>query len=435
MSQEATPTPLVDSSAFYDEAVYQRELNVIFRRTWLFVGHESMIPNPGDFITTYMADDAVIVCRDKESNVRVLLNKCRHRGNKVCQFDKGNANIFRCSYHGWSYNTDGQLRHVPLGESAYGALFDKDNMSLVSPRVATHKGLIFACWDPASPSLSDYLGESLLWYLDNFLLDSDPQGLQVVPGLHRYLIPANWKLLAENFGGDQYHFGATHGSVTALANGKRLSRINFSIDEGTHYSVVAAGEAPHGLLQLAVGDNFYQDDLAQADTLGPEAVEWLRERYRRQSARLARNAVQPYSFHAANIFPNFSMIGLGTAFYGRGFVLWQPRGPRLTEVWEWCLVEKSAPPSVKERMVFVLSQRQSAAGLVAPDDHENFERLTDALDTGVAREVMFDYSLGQDVEPAESLIAELPGNVRPQISESYQREFYRHWLRAITELG
>lgn len=92
-------------------------------------------------------------------------------------------------------------------------------------------------------------------------------------------------------------------------------------------------------------------------------------------------------------------------------------------------------PSVKERMVFVLSQRQSAAGLVAPDDHENFERLTDALDTGVAREVMFDYSLGQDVEPAESLIAELPGNVRPQISESYQREFYRHWLRAITELG
>lgn len=275
----------------------------------------------------------------------------------------------------------------------------------------------------------------MLWYLDNFLLDSDPQGLQVVPGLHRYLIPANWKLLAENFGGDQYHFGATHGSVTALANGGRLSRINFSIDEGTHYSVVAAGEAPHGLLQLAVGDNFYQDDLAQADTLGPEAVEWLRERYRRQSARLAGNAVQPYSFHAANIFPNFSMIGLGTAFYGRGFVLWQPRGPRLTEVWEWCLVEKSAPPSVKERMVFVLSQRQSAAGLVAPDDHENFERLTDALDTGVAREVMFDYSLGQDVEPAESLIAELPGNVRPQISESYQREFYRHWLRAITELG
>lgn len=162
MSQEATPTPLVDSSAFYDEAVYQRELNVIFRRTWLFVGHESMIPNPGDFITTYMADDAVIVCRDKESNVRVLLNKCRHRGNKVCQFDKGNANIFRCSYHGWSYNTDGQLRHVPLGESAYGALFDKDNMSLVSPRVATHKGLIFACWDPASPSLSDYLGELAL---------------------------------------------------------------------------------------------------------------------------------------------------------------------------------------------------------------------------------------------------------------------------------
>ncbi len=89
--------------------MYQRELDSIFKRSWLFVGHESMIPKPGDFRTTYMADDAVIVCRDKESRVRVLLNKCRHRGgNKVCQFDMGNANIFHCSYHGWSYDTAGR---------------------------------------------------------------------------------------------------------------------------------------------------------------------------------------------------------------------------------------------------------------------------------------------------------------------------------------
>lgn len=93
------PALPIDSSAFYDEAVYQRELDSIFKRSWLFVGHESMIPKPGDFRTTYMADDAVIVCRDKESRVRVLLNKCRHRGNKVCQFDMGNANIFHCGYH------------------------------------------------------------------------------------------------------------------------------------------------------------------------------------------------------------------------------------------------------------------------------------------------------------------------------------------------
>ncbi|WP_234904394.1 aromatic ring-hydroxylating oxygenase subunit alpha [Mycolicibacterium frederiksbergense] len=123
----------IDSSAFYDEAVYQRELDSIFKRSWLFVGHESMIPKPGDFRTTYMADDAVIVCRDKESRVRVLLNKCRHRGNKVCQFDKGNANIFHCSYHGWSYDTAGRLRSVPLAESAYGPQFDKASMGLVSP--------------------------------------------------------------------------------------------------------------------------------------------------------------------------------------------------------------------------------------------------------------------------------------------------------------
>ena len=114
----------------------------------------------------------------------------------------------------------------------------------------------------------------------------DPNGLQVVPGLHRYLMPVNWKLLAENFGGDQYHFAATHGSVAALSNAGQTARINFSIDEGQHYSVVLDGCAPHGLLQLAIGDNFYQDDLAQAETLGTEAVEWLTERQRRQNERL-----------------------------------------------------------------------------------------------------------------------------------------------------
>lgn len=424
---------VVDSSAFYDEDVYRRELETIFRRSWLFVGHESMIPTPGDFITTYMADDAVIVTRDRSGEVRVLLNKCRHRGNKVCLFDKGNASIFHCSYHGWSYDTAGRLRSVPLQKSVYPEDFDRGAMGLLSPQVAVHKGLIFARWAEDGPSLQEFLGPDLIWYLDNFMLDSDPQGLQVVPGLHRYMMPVNWKLLAENFGGDQYHFAATHGSVTALSKAGKTERINFSIDEGQHYSVALDGEAPHGLLQLTVGENFYQDDLAQAEALGEEAVEWLTERYRRQQERLESHEVQPYSFHVANIFPNFSMIGLGTALYGRGLILWQPRGPRQTEVWEWCFVEKSAPKSVKERMVFVLSQRQSAAGLVAPDDHENFERISDALDTATAKDVRFNYQLGAGVEPPESLMPQLPGNVRPQISETYQRSFYRHWHRVMGE--
>lgn len=422
---------VIDASDFYSEAIYQRELRTIFRHSWLFVGHESMMPNRGDFITTYMADDAVIVCRDKNNKIQVLLNKCRHRGNKVCLFDKGNSEIFQCSYHGWNYDCSGALKGVPLSEEVYGNDFRRSDLGLISAQVSTYKGLIFANWDAEAPALEQYLGKDLLWYLDNFLLDADSQGLQVLPGLHRYLMPVNWKLLAENFGGDQYHFSATHGSLIAATKAGGTERINFSIDRGTHFSVVANGTAPHGVLQLAIGENFYQDDLAQAKSIGEDAVTWVMERYQRQQKLLCDIDVKPYSFRVANIFPNFSLIGVGTAFYGRGFILWQPRGPQETEVWEWCLVEKSAPQLVKERMAFVLGQRQSAAGLVAPDDHENFERISDSLNTNRAKEVRFIYQLGTDAEKLGSVVPQLPGNVQPQISESYQRAFYKHWSQVI----
>lgn len=422
----------VDASAFYDEELYQRELATIFRRSWLFVGHESMIPRPNDFITTFMADDPVIVSRDSGGAVRVLLNKCRHRGNKVCLFDKGNAGTFRCNYHGWSYDTAGRLKSVPDQQELYGEDIRKAELGLVEPRVATHKGLIFACWDANAPGLTAFLGEDLIWYLDNFLLDTDPEGITVVPGLHRYVMPVNWKLLAENFGGDQYHFAATHASVNALAKAGKADRINFDVDESQHYSVVLTdGGAPHGLLQLAVGDKFFHDDLAQASRLGDDTVAWVTARHERIQRQLAPSPVRPYSFHVANVFPNFSMIGLGTALYGRGLILWQPRGPRETEVWQWCFVERSAPRAAMEQMVFVLSQRQSAAGLVAPDDHENFLRMTDVMATNRGRDVVFNYDLGLAVETEASLVPDLPGHVRPQISEAYQRAFYRHWLDAV----
>jgi phenylpropionate dioxygenase-like ring-hydroxylating dioxygenase large terminal subunit len=430
--QSVTPT-LHDASMFYDEDVYRQEMATVFHRSWLFVGHETMIPNPGDYITTYMADDAVIVTRDRSGEVKVLLNKCRHRGNKVCLFDRGNTSTFHCSYHGWSYDTSGRLRGVPLQKDVYPESFDREAMSLVSPSVAIHKGLIFARWAQDGPSLEEYLGADLLWYLDNLLLDADPEGLHVTPGFHRYVMPVNWKLLAENFGGDMYHFGATHGSVTALSKAGQANRINFSIDEGDLYSVTLNGLAPHGLLQLGIGENFFQEDLRLAKSIGDEAVEWLNMRYWRQQELLAGHGPKPYSFHVANVFPNFSMIGMGTALYARGLILWVPRGPRETEVWEWCLVEKSAPRSVKERMVYILSQRQSAAGLVAPDDHENFERMSDAMVTNRSKDVPYHYGLGEGVEAEESLVPELPGNVRPAMSETYQRSFYRHWHRIMEE--
>src|SRR5262249_22958623 len=154
----------------------------------------------------------------------------------------------------------------------------------------------------------------------------------------------------------------------------------------------------HGLGGLALGEDSYENDLAQAEQLGAEAVDWVRYRYQRLHEALQQCSAKPYSFHHGNIFPHFSINGLGSAIYGRSLILWHPRGPHQTEVWQWCAVEKEAPTIVKKMAAFVVMQRFSAAGMVAPDDNENFDRLTDNLQTYVSRQLPFNYSmaLGHD---------------------------------------
>jgi phenylpropionate dioxygenase-like ring-hydroxylating dioxygenase large terminal subunit len=103
----------ISREIFVNDEIYKKELERIFTRAWLFVGHESQIPNPGDFFVSSMSEESVILCRDREGKVHVFLNSCRHRGMKVCRYDEGNAAVLTCPYHGWSYSTDGRLVGVP----------------------------------------------------------------------------------------------------------------------------------------------------------------------------------------------------------------------------------------------------------------------------------------------------------------------------------
>ncbi len=100
----------ISREIFIDDRIYAEELEKIFARAWLFVGHASQIKNPGDFFVSRMGEESVILCRDREGKIHVFLNTCRHRGMKVCRYDFGNTGLFTCPYHAWGYATDGQAR-------------------------------------------------------------------------------------------------------------------------------------------------------------------------------------------------------------------------------------------------------------------------------------------------------------------------------------
>jgi phenylpropionate dioxygenase-like ring-hydroxylating dioxygenase large terminal subunit len=422
---------------YWNPEIYQRELERIYGTAWLFVGHNSMIPAPGDYISNFMGNDPIILCRDKSSHVQVYLNRCRHRGNKVCLFDSGNTRSFRCNYHGWTYDLEGRLAGVPQLDKAYDADFPRSSLGLVSPaHIATHRGMIFATWNEHAPSLESFLGEDLLWYLDTFALD-DPEGLEVLPGRHRYKIPANWKFLAENFGGDMYHFASTHASVAKLQNEGRAGRIqSISDSEGpdnAYYSVDfrEAGQPAHGILQLSFGEAALAEERRNASNISADAQEWVRERQERRRRLVAERKSKPTGFHTGTIWPNLSLNGFGSAIYARTLLQWHPTGPESIIACQWAFVEKSAPPEVKERMAFVLTHRQAAAGMVAPDDVDNFQRIRDVLHTARAGKIPYNFDLGAKRD--ESLLPDLPGHVMEALTEGYHRSFYRYWGEAMSQ--
>lgn len=133
----AVRTGMIPAHVYNDEQIFSLEKERLFSRAWLFVAHESEIPQPGDYVVRRVLQDSFIVARDSAGEIRVMFNMCLHRGMQVCRAEMGNASNFRCPYHGWSYRNDGRIIGLPFHQEAYGgdAGFNKAGQTLLPRRV------------------------------------------------------------------------------------------------------------------------------------------------------------------------------------------------------------------------------------------------------------------------------------------------------------
>jgi benzoate/toluate 1,2-dioxygenase subunit alpha len=203
----------VHRDVYTDAEVFQLEMERLWSRTWIYVGHASQIPSPGDFLTLDVATQPVIVVRHSDDSVRVLLNRCAHKGTKVVYAPAGNAGkTFRCPYHAWTYRTDGSLLQVPLKE---GYAAGVEHNGLVSLKSETYRGFIFVRIAKDGIGFRDYFGDSLS-SIDN-LADRSPEGeLEIAGGCLRYLHNCNWKMFVENLN-DTMHPMIAHASSAGTA--------------------------------------------------------------------------------------------------------------------------------------------------------------------------------------------------------------------------
>lgn len=188
----------IHRSVYTDAQIFELEMERIFGQTWLYVGHESEIDEPGDYKTTHMGLQPVIVSRSEDGGIHVLYNRCTHRSATVCQYERGNSSFFRCDYHGWTFRNDGTVIGQTFASGYDPRDCDRADFNLVAvPRVDRYRGMIFASMAEEGPSLEDHLGNAKE-FIDLFV-DLSPVGeIEVNAGTHRYTYGGNWKLQSEN---------------------------------------------------------------------------------------------------------------------------------------------------------------------------------------------------------------------------------------------
>ena len=424
---------MLPARIFSDDAVFQAEMERIFGRCWMFVAHESEIPNPGDYVLRRIGLDPVVVVRDEEGTINVLSNYCRHRGTLICQADQGNASHFRCPYHGWIYKNNGDWLGAPHINQAYRDLDPKQWGLFRAPKVGTHQGLIFASLSPDVPTLTDYLGGAG-WVLDA-CLGLHPDGMRIMGPPDRWRIKTDWKSGAENFGGDNYHVDTAHIS---------LDDIGLMQD---------AREMAKYVHQYDVGDGHIFTGHGFVDWLGPDWSYWGYPKELVDGFDLSRLDDAQRSMLAGHppvtgtVFPNLTYLRFpGSPDPEHEPIVtytsirqWQPVAPGVMELWSWQLTFNAAPEEYSRACYAAGQNAFSSSGVFEQDDTVVWEGLPKAARSVFAQknQMALNYQLGHGDMSDNAVDPDWkgPGTARTTgYGEQNQMAFYRRWLKEMRQV-
>jgi len=349
----------IHPDAFTDPEIFELELVRIFESTWVFIGLDSEIANPYDYVTRRIGRRSVILMRNGDGELRCFLNSCRHRGTLLCPLGEGNRKVHVCRYHGWSYDTNGRNVGVTFrDDGAYPPGFDETGHDLVPVgALASYRGFVFASLSRDVPTLDEHLGEAR--NMLDLVADQAHDGLEYVPGAANYTFAGNWKMQFEN-GLDAYHFPSTHAAFVNII--KRRSKAGGTVSTS---SAPAAGTIsfPRGhAMSWSIGAPG-QDAEYRPLSRDRQHLEAVRKRV--GDARLDWMLRQ----RNLTIFPNLQVIDIQSL----QLRTWQPLAVDKTRMTSHCLAPRGENAEARRFRIRQYEEFFNAGGLATSDDNVMYE--------------------------------------------------------------
>jgi phenylpropionate dioxygenase-like ring-hydroxylating dioxygenase large terminal subunit len=367
----------VHKSLYTDPAIFDLEMARIFARTWVYVGHDSQVPNAGDVWTTLIGREPVLMVRAKDGAIHVLYNRCPHKGAKLVPDGCSNTGpLFRCPYHAWTFGHDGRLKGLPFKGGYADTRFDIDDPQFsMKPvaRVAVHRGFVFANLSAHGPDLAEYFGGALET-LDNFA-DRAPAGeVEVAGGVMRVMQRSNWKIFFENLN-DTGHPQATHESSYAAARKTVRDKLDGALPFELH--IIEGNGEPNRFwesLDLVAYDHGHSFMSAifkpPADRISLEYKAALDAAYGAERA----DAILAVSRHNTILYPSCSPH---TSFQQLRVIRPVSIDRTLVEIFTFRL--KGASEELFERTIRYTNIVNSPSSVVMVDDVEVYERCQEGM--------------------------------------------------------